>query len=227
MVGWRATSWSSDRVAARKRVHVKAYLGWLGCLVAPTCLGSIDLSLRPSNAQYGTGEQVAIAIIASTASEGPEGMLSFQLIFSWDTTLLRLTGFSGVGGAPFTATGFFHDAYGINESSLPADGNAMFVGLGPLGSSIMVQPGGTLMSILLFTALSPSPGTPLPILPSAGSPVGITVVYGDAGPNVDVTGVLTGTSVHIIPAPSAALLPAIGVLLQRRRREAPTDRTTL
>ena len=189
------------------------------------CHGAINLALRPQSLQYNVGDQVAIQILASATTGEPEGLLSFQMIFSWDTSRLHLTGLSGVGGASFTASGFFHDAYGINELAVPTDGNAMFVGLGPLGSSIVALPNGSLMSTLLFTAVAPSPGTPISILSSAGSPVGTTVVYGDAGPNVNVTGSLTGTSVRIVPAPAGALLLAVGVLSQRRRRDAPADRT--
>jgi hypothetical protein len=201
-----------------------ALIGLSAVFAASASQGAIDLSLHPLSLQYNVGDQVAISIIAAATSGEPEGLLSFQMIFSWDTSRLQLTGISGVGGASFTASGFFHDAYGINELAVPTDGNAMFVGLGPLGSSIIAQPGGTLMSTLLFTALAPTPGTPLTILPSAGSPVGTTVVYGDAGPNVNVTGSLTGASVRIVPAPSAALLLAVGVLSQRRRRAAPVQR---
>ena len=173
-----------------------------GLAVASVSHGAIDLSLRASSSQYNVGDQVAIGIWAAANSGEPEGLLSLQVIFSWDITRLRLTGLSGVGGASFTASGFFHDAYGINEIAVPNDGSAMFVGLGPLGSSIVATPSGTLLSTLLFTALAPTPGTPLGIVPSAGSPVGTTVVYGDAGPNVNVTGTLTGTSVRIVWSPS-------------------------
>ncbi len=196
-----------------------------GLVAASVCQGGIDLSLRAVSSQYNVGDQVAIGIFAAANSGEPEGLLSLQVIFSWDISRLRLTGLSGAGGASFTASGFFHDAYGINEIAVPSDGNAMFVGLGPLGSSILAMPSGTLLSTLLFTALAPTPATPLGMVPSAGSPTGTTVVYGDAGPNVNVTGLLTGTSVRVVPAPAAAILLAVGVFSQRRRRDALAVRT--
>lgn len=188
--------------------------------------GSIDLSLLPDQAAYPVGAQVAVQVRARAASGEPEGMLSFQMIFTWDPSRLQLLGVSTAGAPSFTGIGFFHDAYGINESSPPTDGTAMLIGLGPLGSSIMAPttPNGALLTTMLFTALAPSQATPLTILPSAGNPVGISVVYGDTGPNVNNTGVLTGTSVTIIPAPSAAGLLAVGFVLKRRRREAPAVR---
>ena len=191
-----------------------------GLAAASASHGAIDLALRGPSSQINVGDQVAVGIYVSATSGEPEGLLSLQVIFSWDTSRLHLVGLSGVGGAPFTASGFFHDAYGINELALPTDGNAMFIGLGPLGSSILASPSGTLLSTLLFTAVAPTPGTPLNIVPSAGSPIGTSVVYGDAGPNVNVTGSLTGTTVQIVPAPSAALLLAVGIVSQRRRRAA-------
>lgn len=191
-----------------------------GLAVASASHGAIDLSLRGPSSQINVGSQVAVGIYASASSGEPEGLLSLQVIFSWDTSRLQLVGLSGIGGSSFTASGFFHDAYGINELAVPTDGNAMFIGLGPLGSSILASPSGTLLSTLLFTAVAPTPGTPLNIVTSAGSPIGTSVVYGDAGPNVNVTGSLTGTTIQIVPAPATALLLAVGVTSQRRRRAA-------
>jgi hypothetical protein len=148
-------------------------------------------------------------------------MLSFQMIFNWDPSRLRLVNVSTAGGQPFTAIGFLHDAYNLNELSPPADGNAILIGLGPLGSSIVAPPSGVLLTTIVFTALAPVQGSPINILPSAGSPVGTTVVYGDSGPNVNDTGATTGTAVTVIPAPTAAaVLAAGGVFVSRRRRDA-------
>jgi uncharacterized protein (TIGR03382 family) len=186
-------------------------------------LASIDISLQPSLPQYSVGNQVAVGVYAFADPDEVQGMLSFQMIFTWDPSRLHLNGVSTLGGQPFTAIGFIHDAYGINETNPPTDGNAMLIGLGPLGSSIVVPQQGVLLTTLLFDALAPASGTPLTILPSAGSPVGTTVVYGDTGPNVSVTGTTTGTSITIIPAPCSAVLLAAGAsILGRRRRDAAT-----
>lgn len=182
---------------------------------------SIDLALQSTQPQYSVGDQVAVQVRARASFGEAEGMLSFQMIFNWDVTRLRLLSVNTTGGQSFTAIGFFHDAYGINEANPPADGSAILIGLGPLGSSIMAPPTGTLLTTMIFTALAPSQGTPISIMPSAGSPVGTTVVYGDAGPNVSVTGLTTGTSVTIVPAPIAPALLGMGFcLVGRRRRDA-------
>jgi hypothetical protein len=188
-------------------------------------MGNIDLTLRTGLPQYNVGDSVSIGVYAQANLGEAEGMLSFQMIFNWDITKLRLLSVSTVGGQPFTAVGFFHDAYGINEVSPPLDGSAILIGLGPLGSSIMAQPSGTLLTTMMFTALAPSAGTPLSILPSGGSPMGTTVVYGDAGPNVNVNGTHTGTSVTIIPAPITPAMIGLGFcFVGRRRRDAANTR---
>jgi hypothetical protein len=203
---------------------------FVGVLVGASAssLGSIDISLQSSQPQYSVGDQVAIKVFAQANPDEVQGMLSFQMIFNWDVTRLHLNGVSTTGGQPFTAIGFFHDAYGINETTPPTDGNAILIGLGPLGSSIEVPQQGVLLTTMLFTALAPSPASPLNILPSAGSPVGTTVVYGDTGPNVSVTGALNNGSVTILPAPAtgAVLLGAACALHRRRRPTLPSSPAT-
>jgi uncharacterized protein (TIGR03382 family) len=183
---------------------------------------SIDLTLSTSQSQYTVGSQVSVGVFGRGNLGEAEGMFSFQMIVTWDTSRLHLDGVSTAGGQPFTAVGFFHDAYGLNEATPPTDGNGILIGLGPLGSSIVAPPQGVLLTTLLFTALGPAPATPLNILPSAGNPVGTTVVYGDTGPNVNDTGALNSTSVRIVPAPAAAPALLLGAAWTTRRRRSRT-----
>lgn len=181
--------------------------------------GAIQLALQASPATVAVGEGLGIDIYAFPSSGTTEQMLSYQVIFSWQTSHLQLTGFSVVEAPFHTTAGFFPDAYGINGLGLPSDGDALFAFLGPLGSSIPIAPTGQFLGRLLFNALvlSPVSGTPVNILPAAGAG-GTTVVFG--GPNLDVTGSLTGTTVRIIPSPAGASVLVIGsvLALQRRRR---------
>lgn len=197
----------------------------MSCASLAASHGAINLSLSPSASQVNVGQQVFVDLMATTTSGNAEGILSFQMIFSWQTSVIRLDGFSNAGGVGYTALGFLRDAYGLNNTSSistpPTDGDGILIGLGPFGSAITVPSGGLRLARLQFTALAPTASTPIAVLPSAGSPTGTTVVYGSAGPNIDVTGSLSGTSVRIIPGP-----PVLGVLvgasltLTRRKRRA-------
>ena len=177
-------------------------------LCASTAAASVNLALEPTTQIVGLGATVNVGIYAFASTSAPESLGSFQMIFSWNPAILQLAGTSAVGGSSFLSSGFFHDPYGINESSLPSDGSAIFFGLGQLGGSTIVPASGVLLSTLVFTAIALSPPTPVSILPSAGSPIGQTVVYDGTTPNTNITGTLAGASVQVgIPA------PAVGTLL--------------
>jgi hypothetical protein len=170
------------------------------------------------------GQQVVVDLMATTSSGGAEGILSYQMIFGWETSFLRLDSFSNVSGIGYAGLGFFRDAYGINNTASvttpPTDGDAILVGLGPFGSSITVPSGGLRLARLTFTALAPTNSTPISMIPALGSPTGTTVVYGAGGANIDVTGALAGTSVRVIPGPPVlGVLVGVGAMSARRRRQ--------
>jgi hypothetical protein len=158
---------------------------------------------------------------------------ALQVIFTWDPTKLQLNGYSTTGGPPLSISGFLSDAYGLNESNPPADGNGIFFALDSPGNPIGATQAGTLISTLMFTALAPTPLTPVSVLPSANAPginpntaapypLGFTQVFDGTVPNTDVTGTATGGIVTIVavPAPSGAaaiLLGALGASRRRRR----------
>lgn len=199
------------------------FLAALACPLS-ACFGAINLQLVPSVTQATVGQQVFVDLMAQTTSGAAENILSFQMIFGWETGYLHLDGFSNPSAVSYTGLGFLRDAYGINNTPTittpPTDGDAILIGLGPFGSSITVPSGGLRLARLSFTALLGTNATPISVLPSAGSPTGTTVVYGAGGPNIDVTGSLSGTSVRIVPGPSTlgGLIGGALVCARRRRR---------
>lgn len=198
-----------------------AAIGLIGS--AATTDASIGLSLVSPTMPLNIGEQFSVDVWAFP-SAAPEGMLSFQMIFSWQPETLHLNGFSNPSGVAYTALGFLRDPYGLNQTlnlnTAPVDGDAILIGLGPFGSTIDVPASGLMLSRLTFTALAPATSSPVGVLPSAGSPVGSTVVYGSAGANVDVTGALVGTTVQVVPTPATLGMVSafVGVGVVRRRR---------
>lgn len=209
--GWGALRWALVAVG--------------GALANTPATGAINVSLVPSASSVSVGEAFGMDVWATTSSGAAEGLLSFQVIFSWQSAVVQLMGFNNVGGPSYTALGFLNDPYGLNRTPTittpPTDGDAILIGLGPFGSSITVPAGGLRLSTLRFTALSESAFSPIDVLASAGSPVGTTAVFGAGGPNIDVTGMLVGSGMQIVPSPGVAMAIlgwGCSVSLLRRRR---------
>lgn len=180
----------------------------------------IGVELRAVAAQANVGEQVRIGVFA-LAEDGPVELFSaVQVILAWSPAHLRLAGVSQSGATPLLASGFpSPDAFGLNETNPPQDGLGLYVAFAPLGNPSPAIPAGTLLTTLLFEALSPTPGTSVSIIDHAGSPEGSTVVYDGLVPNRDVTGVLGGPVNIVIPAPAGAFVVGVaGCAACGRRR---------
>jgi hypothetical protein len=209
------------RPLARRHFRRAATAFVVGAALSPVAGAAINLHFAPVAPVVSVGAPVNIELLATTSSTAPEAILALQSIFSWDTSKLQLIGStrhaSGITG------GFLPDPYGINESSMPIDGQAVYIFFGPFNSSGVSVPtsGSLLVATLHFTAIAPtSPvSTPIAMLATAGSPVGATQVFGTPGANNDVTGSIAGTSVTIIPAPAAgaAVLASLAIIARRRR----------
>ena len=188
-------------------------------VVVSNAYGAINLELRPSMAVVAPGQSVALGLYAVSDSAINQSLGSFQAVLAWTPSFLHLRGATAPPGSPLLALGFFHDAYGLNESMPPADGSGLLIGLGPLGGSLAATQGGLLLGTLNFTALAPTlPTTSVIIADSGGTPPVKTLVLDGDRPNVDVTGALSGATVRIVPAPSSAVLLAAGLVFARQRR---------
>jgi len=180
----------------------------------------INVELRPPLQNVSVGSTVSIGLYAVSDSLSNQGFSAVQIIFSWQSSFLHMLANDNTGAAPLLASSFpSPDPYSLNESLVPQDGNAMYVGLASFGSPAIATPAGTLLTTLRFTALAPTVLTPVDLLSSGGAPVGFTTVFDPVTPNTSITGTLTGAGVHIIPAPAAGLpLLLLGVVGRRSRR---------
>jgi hypothetical protein len=160
----------------------------------------IDVTLIPVDDVVPVGDIVMIGVVVSSDSKEDQLMSAMQMIFAWDTDVLQLIGLDQTGAVNLLFSGFPADPYGINESNPPKDGLGLYQALAPLGNPVAATPEGTLLTTLLFEALDVAPKTWIEIVPSAGDPVGHTIVFDGTTPNTDVTGVLTDASVTIVSA---------------------------
>lgn len=199
-------------------------IGVISAVVAAAATGhaaaNIGIEFRPPLSTVSVGNTVSIGVYAVSDSASPQGLSAAQIIFNWQPSMLQMLSNSNTGAASLISSGFpAPDPYGLNELSLPQDGNAIYVGLATFGSPVLATPAGTLLTTLRFTAMAITPLTPISILTSAGSPSGATTVFDGAVPNLPVTGTLTGANVTIIPTPATLLgLGVAGVVAAGRRR---------
>lgn len=168
------------------------------------------------------GQTVAVRIELSSAE--PAWLGAAEILFAWDPAVLRLAGTSSAGAVSLMTSGLPRlDPYGLNESALPTDGDAMYLALAPLGQPVEIgQEGhGVLLTTLLFEALAPTAaGQPaqISLLTGAGSPPGHTRLLDGLVANREITGTLTGAAVTIVPAPTAFAAAMVGPLACSRRR---------
>jgi len=196
-------------------------LGALGALCTLTngAAAAIHLEFRAASPVYGIGNTVEFGLFAVSDSSGTQSLSAIEAIFEWDPGFLDLVGLDGTGGAGLAVADFVTTgSSGLNESNPPADGDGLFFGYASLGTPIDATPAGTLLTTFQFEALAETPGTALILVPAAGSPVRPTIVFDGVIPNTDVTGVLVGDTVMIVPAPGLGCAVLLAPLVARRRR---------
>ena len=180
---------------------------------SPVCLAQVDLEFRVLSPLPDPGDTVQVGLFVVGQPGAPtETVGAAEAIFTWETAHLQLLGVDSSNPANLIFSGFpTLGSSGLNEASPPADGDGLFVALGPLGTPILADEAGTLLAILNFEALFATPGSPVELLASAGSPLRDTVVFDGTTPNTIVTGDLSWTSVAIRCGPFDLAQP-FGVL---------------
>jgi len=213
------------------RTIISWFCLYLSFLLPPAAApANIDLQWRPADQTVQPGNPVSISLFAVSDDPQRVQLLSaMDVVFSWQPQFLRLDGLTQSGAVPLLYSGFPpNDPSGLNEIIPPADGDGLYQALARLGQPVEATPQGTLMTTFLFTALAPTAGTDLLILPAGGSPPTRTVVWDGTVPNHDVTGLLGSATVRVVPEPSSAVLLAVGVVAcvsaPRRKRPAADRR---
>jgi len=184
--------------------------------------GAINLQFRAGAPSYNIGDMVSVGLYAVGDTASPAQTLSAaEVVFTWQPAYMQLTGLDGTGGAPLLLSTFpVSGSGGLNEAALPADGDGYYRSFGMLGSPITATTSGTLITTFQFQALAATPGTPVDILMSGGSPARSTIVFDGTIPNFNVLGTIEGAPVRIVPAPGVmvGVVSVAGAGLLRRRR---------
>jgi hypothetical protein len=189
---------------------------------APSASAAINLELRPSFQIANVGDTVSFGLYAVADGGVPQDLAAVQVVLGWNPTYLQMMSNSKAGAVTLLTSAFTSpDPYGLNESILPQDGNALYVGFAGLGAPVTATPAGVLLTTLRFEALMQVAFTPVDLHVSGGDPLGFTTVFDGAVPNLSVTGSLSGGGVQIVPGPGALGTLGVGlagVCLRRRRR---------
>lgn len=155
----------------------------------------ISLEWRPVSQTVRVGDPAEIGLYAVTDEE-TQLFRALDLVFAWDPEVLELDGLTDTGqllssGFPASGDG------GLNEVVPPQDGDGYYRALAQLGDPIEVTPAGLLITTFEFRALATAASTLVEILPSGGSPLIETVVWGGPGANTNVTGTLGSAEVTV------------------------------
>lgn len=187
-----------------------------------TAHADVNLEFRPVASVINVGDTAQVGLYLTWDGTGAGQTVSaLQLAFSWDPSFLDLTGLDGTGGATLITSEFpVAGSGGLNDASIPADGDGFYLGLADLGTPIdTTVAGGALVTTFLFQGLAETPATPVTMWPSGGSPLVRTTVFDGVTPNTDVTGSISGTSITVVPVPGTGVLFGVGAagVLRRRR----------
>jgi hypothetical protein len=197
----------------------------LGC---GSALGSINLELRPSFQSASLGSTVSFGLYAVSDSSQNQGLAAVQVVLSWQTSYLHMLSNTQTGAATLLSSSFpSPDPYGLNETSLPSDGNALYVAYATFGGPLYATPSGVLLTNLRFQALVQTSFTPIDILEVGGTPMGRTTVFDGTVSNLDVTGNRIGSGIQIVPGPGGVgMVLVLGISAAARRRSRSTVRHT-
>jgi len=209
---------SSGRVATHARwPHApRTLLSALSASVAAAVAGvahadsQINLSLVGPSAPVAVKQTIDVKLRATgepNSSLIGESFVAMDCILRWNPADLRLIGLSSAGSVPLFGSYFpspANDYTGINESSPPLDGDALYYALAPLGNPVQVSTSGVQVTTFRFRVLRPFASTRVELVPTLTRiATADTVVYDGTVPGLDVTGTLTNAVVvQVVPCPA-------------------------
>jgi hypothetical protein len=204
----------SQTIASRQLPSRHVRGTWIAAVMAavvmahgPVADAAIDLLFQPVHPVVTVGDIVEVRVFAISDSDADQLLAAAQIILEWDPAHLQLLGNHQDGAVSLLFSGFPpNDPYNINQGASPPEGPLGFYqAWALLGTPVAATPAGTLLTTLVFEALAVTAESPIDIVPSAGDPLGHTIVYDGAVPGLDVTGLLFGTSITIVSACPADL----------------------
>ncbi len=186
------------RVAVLRKL-ARAILGAaMVVAIAWPAMGDINVDLRPELQAVQPGAEVRVGLYVVSDSDANQLMSAADIILGWDPVQVRLLGNDNTGAVPLLVSGFPSvDPYNLSETVPPQDGDGLYLAYAFGGQPVVATPAGTLLTTFRFQALGMTFGTEIRILPSAGTPVGHTIVYDGAIPGLDVSGSLGASTVVI------------------------------
>lgn len=161
----------------------------------------VNLQWRPATQVVATARTVRVALYAVSADpEQAQSIAAADVIVQWDPARLELVGVEDPPVPDWLFSGFASDPYGLNEAFPPADGDAMYTVLAPLGEQVLAPPEGLLLTTFVFHTTEQTGVAIVHIAASAGDPPGQTRVFSGDTPNTVITGTLGDATVEIVCA---------------------------
>ena len=184
----------------------------------------INLEWRPLSQAVNIGDPVGLGLYAVSDDGQNHGFSSAQVFMDWDPSFLQCTGNSVTGAVDLLGSSFIPgDSFGINESNPPTDGDGIWFGMVALGQERFATPAGVLLTTVTFTALAPTAGTPVALLPDSSGhphpphPTGYTKMLNLQSQSV--LGTLGGpATITILPEPATLSLLSLAAIALLRRR---------
>jgi len=162
--------------------------------------GAIDLELRPVTQTVTVGSDVQLVLYTVSDDQNDQLLAALQAIIAWQPQHLQLVGINSDGAVMLLSSEFPEgDPFGLNETVPPQDGDGIYVAFAPLSNPVAATPEGAIITTFEFLAVTPTPGTPVGFLTTAGDPPTDTIVFDGEVANLDVTGMLSGAVVTVLP----------------------------
>lgn len=160
----------------------------------------IDLELRVVPSTVNLDDEVRVGLyMVSDDPLASQSSSAAQVILNWDPLILRLDEVSALDAESLIFSGFpVNGSGGLNESTLPQDGDGIFIALAPLGAAIDATPAGVLIATFVFKAIGVIEETTVLVAPTGGSPMLSTIVFDGIVPNTDVTGGLGEVEIEVL-----------------------------
>lgn len=169
----------------------------LALLAAPHAAADIGLEFRSSANDPPIGQEFTVDLYAVSDTPADQYLAAIEAIFTWPPSV-QLVGLNTSPDADLVYEGFpAAGSSGLNEANPPADGDALYIALGSLGTPVPATAAGTRITSLRFLVLASDPAASFQLLTTAGSPPTDTVVFSGITPNLDVTGDLTGITLGV------------------------------